>query len=74
MRNPALWLTVFVATLCLSAGAALAQQIPPTGITVLVNRDNVNVRLIPAIGAEVIGHVNAGYTAQVVARSRIRVY
>jgi uncharacterized protein YraI len=41
----------------------------PTDVTVVVNRDGVNVRLFPAIGAEVIGFVNAGYAAQVRARS-----
>lgn len=69
MRKPAFWLTMLIATLCLSVGAAVAQQIGPTGTRVLVNRDNVNVRLFPAIGAEVLGFVDAGFTAQVYARS-----
>lgn len=34
--------------------------IPPTGVNVVVNRDGVNIRLLPAIGAEVLGFVNAG--------------
>lgn len=42
------------------ANAGLAIPIPPTGVNVVVNRDGVNVRLLPAIGAEVVGFVNAG--------------
>ena len=38
-------------------------------MTVVVDRDGVNVRLLPAIGAEVIATVNAGFTAEVLARS-----
>jgi uncharacterized protein YraI len=41
----------------------------PSDVQVVVNRDGVNVRLFPAIGAEVIGFVNAGYSAQVRART-----
>lgn len=40
-----------------NAGQAI--PIPASGISIVVNRDNVNVRLLPAIGAEVIGFVNA---------------
>lgn len=69
MRSPAFWLTCFVATLYLSVGIAFAQQIPGSGVTVVVNRDNVNIRLLPALGAEVIGHVNAGTTFEIIARS-----
>lgn len=69
MRNPAFWLIYLAAALCLSVGATFAQEIAPTGVTFVVNRDGVNVRLLPALGAEVIGHVNAGYVAQVYARS-----
>jgi uncharacterized protein YgiM (DUF1202 family) len=49
--------------------AGATGQLPISDVTVLVNRDSVNVRLIPAIGAEVIGFVNSGYTAQVRAKS-----
>lgn len=42
------------------ANAGQAIPIPPSGISIVVNRDNVNVRLLPAIGAEVLGYVNAG--------------
>jgi uncharacterized protein YraI len=51
---------------------ACARQSPPiapTGVVVLANRDAVNVRTVPAIGAPVIGFVNAGYTAEAQARS-----
>jgi hypothetical protein len=42
------------------ANAGQVIPIPPTGVNVVVNRDGVNVRLLPAIGAEVLGFVNAG--------------
>ena len=51
------------------ACARQAPGIPPTGVVVLANRDGVNVRTLPAIGAPVIGFVNAGYTAEAEARS-----
>ncbi len=69
MRRPAFLLITVFTTLCLTVGAALAQEIPPAGVSVVVNRDNTNVRLLPALGAEVIGFVNAGYTPTVEARS-----
>lgn len=69
MRKTAFWLTTLLAILCLSLGISLAQQLPVSNVTIVVNRDSVNVRLIPALGAEVLGFVNAGYTAQVEARS-----
>ncbi|GEM_PF-403409 len=51
------------------ACARQAPLIPPTGVIVLANRDAVNVRTVPAIGAPVIGFVNAGYTVEAQARS-----
>lgn len=51
------------------ANAGLAVPIPRTGARVVTNRDDVNVRLVPAIGAEVIGTVDAGFAADVEARS-----
>lgn len=51
------------------ACARQAPGIPRTGVIVLANRDGVNVRTLPAIGAPVIGFVNAGYTAEAEARS-----
>ena len=69
MRRPAFLLITVILTLCLTGGLALAQELQPAGVSVVVNRDNVNVRLLPAIGAEVIGFVNAGYTPVVEARS-----
>ncbi|MCC6614743.1 MAG: tandem-95 repeat protein [Anaerolineae bacterium] len=41
----------------------------PNDVIVVVNRDGVNVRLFPAIGAEVLGFVNAGFNTPVLARS-----
>lgn len=41
------------------ANAGQAIPIPLSGVDAVVNRDSVNVRLLPALGAEVIGFVNA---------------
>ena len=64
MRKMVFWLI----TLLLSVGIVGAQQ-PPTGVEILVNRDGVNVRLFPAIGAEVLGFVQAGWRAPATGRS-----
>lgn len=69
MRKRTFWLTAFVIALMLSIGTALAQQLTQPGVTLLINRDGVNVRLLPALGAEVLGFVNAGWTASVTGRS-----
>jgi len=54
-----------------NGGQPASQVCPPvpTDVVVVVNRDGVNVRLFPAIGAEVLGFVNAGFNTQVLARS-----
>lgn len=72
MRKQGFWLLALAAALFLTASLAAAQSDPinsPTGVSVLVNRDGVNVRLFPEIGAEVIGFVNAGWRAPATARS-----
>lgn len=72
MRKQGFWLLALAAALVLTASLAAAQSDPinsPTGVSVLVNRDGVNVRLFPEIGAEVIGFVNAGWRAPATARS-----
>lgn len=51
-----------------NAGQAVG-PIPRPGVTVVVDRDGVNVRLLPAIGAEVIATVNAGFSTDILARS-----
>ncbi len=51
-----------------NAGQAVG-PIPHPDVTVVVDRDGVNVRLYPAIGAEVIATVNAGYSTNILARS-----
>ncbi len=51
------------------ANAGATGELPLSNVQVVVNRDGVNVRLVPAIGAEVIGFVNAGFSAFVRARS-----
>jgi uncharacterized protein YraI len=68
MRRPAFWLICLVFAL-LSSTVGLAQELPRTGVTVVVNRDGVNVRLLPALGAEVLGNVNARTTFEAIARS-----
>lgn len=57
---------VLLAVLSLLTGTITMAQ---SGAEILVNRDGVNVRLFPAIGAEVIGFVNAGYRAPATGRS-----
>lgn len=42
------------------ANAGQAVPIPPSGVQVVVNIDNANVRLSPAIGADLVGTVPAG--------------
>jgi uncharacterized protein YraI len=69
MRRAAFWLIILLCTLPLSLGIVSAQQLPRYEVMILVNRDGVNVRILPALGAEVIGFVNAGWTAQATGRS-----
>jgi uncharacterized protein YraI len=69
MRKTAFWLIVLVASLCLSLGIAYAQQLPQTSVMILVNRDGVNVRVAPALGADVLGFVQAGWTTNANGRS-----
>jgi uncharacterized protein YraI len=65
MRRTAFGFIVWLAALGL-LGAAVSAQ---TGAEILVNRDGVNVRLYPAIGAEVLGFVEAGWRAPATGRS-----
>lgn len=66
MRRTAFWFVIGLATLGLAVGLVSAQS---TGAEILVNRDGVNVRLFPAIGAEVLGFVDAGWRAPATGRS-----
>lgn len=63
MRVRVFWLVILLAAAAVSVSTAQEQP------TILVNRDGVNVRLFPAIGAEVIGFVNAGWRAPATGRS-----
>lgn len=54
---------------CLSFAVTLAQPVPTGSVQVVVNRDNVNIRLAPALGAELAGSVNAGFVANANGRS-----
>lgn len=60
MRKTAFWLLILLAVLSLNVAAA--QPLPQPNVTILVNRDGVNVRVLPAIGAEVLGFAQAGNT------------
>ncbi len=51
-----------------NAGQAVG-PIPHPNVTIVIDRDGVNVRLLPAIGAEVIATVNGGYSTNILARS-----
>ncbi len=64
MSKSARWLTIGLALLLLTISIVSAQD-----AQILVNRDGVNVRLFPAIGAEVLGFVQAGWRAPATARS-----
>lgn len=69
MRKVVFWFMVFSAALCLSVGSVLAQPIAQGSVQIVVNRDNVNIRLAPALGAELAGIVNAGYATTANGRS-----
>jgi uncharacterized protein YraI len=69
MRKTVFWFITLLLTWSLSVSVALAQPLPHPTVEVLVNRDGVNVRLFPAIGADVVGFVNAGWVTQADARS-----
>src|SRR5690348_6503177 len=69
MRKTAFRLITLLVILCLTLGTVYAQQLPQTSITILVNRDGVNVRVAPALGADVLGFVQAGWTAPANGRS-----
>ncbi len=68
MRRTAFWLLILLLAAS-SLGLVVAQPLPQPTVRILVNRDGVNVRILPAIGAEVIGFVNAGWTAPATGRS-----
>jgi len=70
-HRAAFWLITVFAAFCLSVGVGIVLAGPSaqSGVSVLVNRDGVNIRLLPAIGAEVVGFVDAGFTAPANGRS-----
>ncbi len=69
MRRVLFWLIVLSAALCLSVGSVFAQPIARGNVQIVVNRDNVNIRLAPALGADLAGTVNAGYATTANGRS-----
>ena len=69
MRKVLFWLVVLSAMLCLSVGSVFAQPIAQGSVQIVVNRDNVNIRLAPALGADLAGTVNAGYATTANGRS-----
>lgn len=69
MRKVVFWLLVLLTTLALSVGIVFAQPIPQGSVQIVVNRDEVNVRMSPALGADLAGIVNAGYATVANGRS-----
>lgn len=69
MRKVVFWLLVLLTTAGLAGGVVFAQPIPQGSVQIVVNRDNVNVRMAPALGAELAGLVNAGYATVANGRS-----
>ena len=69
MRKVVFWLLVLLTTFVLSVGIVFAQPIPQGSVQIVVNRDNVNVRMSPALGADLAGTVNAGYATVANGRS-----
>ncbi len=57
MRRKTFWLIMFLVALCLLAEGTLLAQ---AGVRVVVVNEYANVRVIPAIGAEVVDSVDAG--------------
>jgi uncharacterized protein YraI len=62
MRNRAFWLALLVAVVSLSVSSTLAQG----GVRALVVNEFANVRIVPAIGAEVLGTVPSGYVFETI--------
>ncbi len=69
MRKTAFALMALLAALALTVGWVAAQPLPTAGVEILINRDAVNVRISPALGADVLGFLNAGYRTNANARS-----
>jgi uncharacterized protein YraI len=69
MRKTAFALTALLAALVLTVGWVAAQPLPTAGVEILINRDAVNVRLSPALGADILGFLNAGYRTNANGRS-----
>lgn len=62
MRKKAFWLALLFGVLLLITGSTLAQS----GVRVVVVNEFANVRVVPAIGAEVRGTVPAGWVFEIV--------
>ncbi|MBN8618513.1 MAG: SH3 domain-containing protein [Anaerolineae bacterium] len=69
MRKVVFWLVILPVILGLSLGTVVAQPIPQGSVQFVVNRDNVNIRMAPALGADIAGTVNAGYATTANGRS-----
>jgi hypothetical protein len=67
MRKTVFWLITLL--VLLSFSTTYAQQLPQPTVEILVNRDGVNLRVAPALGADVLGFVNAGWTTLANGRS-----
>ena len=62
MRKRAIWLALCLGVLSWFPAGILAQH----GVTAVVVNEFANVRIVPAIGAEVLGTVPAGYLFEIV--------
>lgn len=65
MVKRAFWISMFITVLVLSLGSAVAQNL----VQIVVTNETANVRVLPALGAEVIANVPAGFSAFANARS-----
>lgn len=69
MRRRAFWLTALILTLILSIGATTHYSAAQATVQIVVTNETANVRILPALGAEVIANVPAGYSTIANARS-----
>lgn len=69
MRKVVFLAILLLVGLWLSVTTVLAQPLPPGSVYLVVNRDDVNVRIAPALGADIVAFVDAGWTTTADARS-----
>jgi uncharacterized protein YraI len=62
MRKVAFRFIILLVGLWFSMTQVLAQPLPDGSVYLVVNRDDVNVRIAPALGADIVAFVDAGWT------------